>query len=240
MNITEFATVIGADLQATYNTTLGYWQASFRRAETKEGAILTSAWGSGPTANVAIEDYARQLRGKLLVLNAWSEADRKEFRVPLTLDCPFCAKPPAISTDEYSTIIECLNPDCLGPSHTEECQHDEDTEYQARAIARWNTRPGASVEADPSPPGLRPSGAHQGQGAADNQGDPGWREDVLRIALHRIAGAFPESITANIARKALKDIGRPYTPVPPEAAAQAAQQDVPGQSAPTPPPRSTT
>ena len=58
------------------------WYAHFNHTETKEGPCLVSTHGNGPTQQAAIVDYARQISGKLLVINAFS-SDRKEIQVPI-------------------------------------------------------------------------------------------------------------------------------------------------------------
>ncbi len=56
--------------------------ASFEHAEVKDGPILSSAYGNGTSEAEAIADYARQISGKLLVIDATSE-DRFEIEVPI-------------------------------------------------------------------------------------------------------------------------------------------------------------
>jgi hypothetical protein len=67
--------------------------------------------------------------------------------VDIALPCPFCGEYPDFSSDEHSTIIECVGRDCVRPSWCDEAGYDGDDEHEKRAIAAWNHRPTASVEA---------------------------------------------------------------------------------------------
>ncbi|MGD9697532.1 hypothetical protein [Acinetobacter sp.] len=60
----------------------GNWYAHFENSDIKEGAILKRAYGNGVNKENAIKNYADEISGTLLVLNAMSD-DRKEIRVPL-------------------------------------------------------------------------------------------------------------------------------------------------------------
>lgn len=55
--------------------------AEFQCCEVKEGRVLCSYYGDGPTPEAAMEDYARRISGKLLVMNAYSPT-RKEIQAP--------------------------------------------------------------------------------------------------------------------------------------------------------------
>lgn len=59
----------------------GRWYAHFRSCEVKQGNMLSGTYGEGPDPNAAIDDYAKILRGRLLVVNAYSP-DRREIQCP--------------------------------------------------------------------------------------------------------------------------------------------------------------
>jgi hypothetical protein len=49
--------------------------------ETQNGGILTGTYGDGDTPEEAVDDFARNIRGKRLVKNAYKD-DRREFCAP--------------------------------------------------------------------------------------------------------------------------------------------------------------
>ena len=60
---------------------LGRYMASFEDAEVKDGSVLISTFGNGDTPEEAISDYARQIEGKLMVIDAF-KPNRNEIWVP--------------------------------------------------------------------------------------------------------------------------------------------------------------
>jgi hypothetical protein len=76
---------------------LSRFYASFHRAEVKAGGILASPSGNGKTIKAAIKDYAKQIQGQILVVNAYASASkdpllpasdmRREIQVPKKLHC---------------------------------------------------------------------------------------------------------------------------------------------------------
>lgn len=60
------------------------WHVCFPKTETKTDGILRSAFGTGSTKAMARIDYANEIRGKLLVLNAY-KSSRRSFLVPVYL-----------------------------------------------------------------------------------------------------------------------------------------------------------
>lgn len=58
------------------------WCAYFENAEVKDGRMLIGLHGNGATKRDAMKDYARQISGKLLVINAFSTEGRREVYVP--------------------------------------------------------------------------------------------------------------------------------------------------------------
>lgn len=66
------------------------WLAQIERCELKDGSILSGNYGTGKTPDQAIEDYVKQIRGKLIVINATSEKYRKEYVVPANVFYACC------------------------------------------------------------------------------------------------------------------------------------------------------
>jgi hypothetical protein len=88
MNIEEYADALNLQLDITRHANQGNrYTASFEHCEIKDSAessVLSSAYGNGYSPATAIEDYAKKIKGKLLVVNAMS-LDRREYFVPRTL-----------------------------------------------------------------------------------------------------------------------------------------------------------
>lgn len=59
----------------------GEFRVSFKNVEIKTGSILSSGNGYGKSKQEAINDYARIISNKLLVVNAYKD-NRKEIRCP--------------------------------------------------------------------------------------------------------------------------------------------------------------
>lgn len=57
------------------------YYASFANAEIKYGGCLLGACGDGSTERLAIEEYAKEISGHRLVINAMNE-NRREIDVP--------------------------------------------------------------------------------------------------------------------------------------------------------------
>lgn len=57
--------------------------AHFENAEVKDGIILIGNFGNGHTPKEAIENYAKEISGKLLVIRAMSKKNRREIYVPV-------------------------------------------------------------------------------------------------------------------------------------------------------------
>lgn len=84
----KFADNIGKELHIVYHPGQPQYRryfAQFHHAETLEGSILTSAYGTGSTPEKAVEAYFRGIRGKTLVFNAHMDR-REEFEVPDRID----------------------------------------------------------------------------------------------------------------------------------------------------------
>ncbi len=86
MNIREFSKVINQRLSITGsanqdNLSKVCWSATFERGEIKEGYILSNTFGYGSTPLLALRNYARQIKGKVIVFDAYKK-DRQTFDVP--------------------------------------------------------------------------------------------------------------------------------------------------------------
>jgi hypothetical protein len=80
-----FLDAIDVSLVVTrYSNQKGRWTATIVSAEIKEGSMLCGTHGNGSYPEEAIEDYVQKIKGKLLILNAYS-GSRKEILVPTTL-----------------------------------------------------------------------------------------------------------------------------------------------------------
>lgn len=58
------------------------YYASFKGCETLSGSVLCGDYGNGSTPDQAMSDYAKQISGKRLVVDAYT-AGRKEILVPI-------------------------------------------------------------------------------------------------------------------------------------------------------------
>ena len=89
MNIEEYCDILNINIRITYyHNQNKRWSASFDGGEIKEDAgssILKSEYGTGKTPELAMIDYLFSVRGKVLVLNAMSETNRREYVIPVDL-----------------------------------------------------------------------------------------------------------------------------------------------------------
>ena len=53
----------------------------YHGAEILDGNFLRAGFGRGNSIDEAMNDYYRQIKGKTLVVKAFSDSDRKEYRV---------------------------------------------------------------------------------------------------------------------------------------------------------------
>ena len=90
MNIKDFFTAINVDLEVKPHPDGGF-TAHGQYCETLEGAMLRSEWGTGSTRKKALDNYARLISGKRLVVNAMGPA-RREYNVPSLLPKPRATK----------------------------------------------------------------------------------------------------------------------------------------------------
>jgi hypothetical protein len=85
MTLNELSTVAGLELTCELHP--WGWAARFKECEVKDqpdDGVLAGMYGEGPTPEAALDDYAQQLHGKILVHKAMSD-QRREFRIPDTL-----------------------------------------------------------------------------------------------------------------------------------------------------------
>lgn len=59
------------------------YYAHFEDSDVKEGRMLRGAFGNGSTEQDAIKDYAKQISGQILIIDAFSVLGRREIAVPL-------------------------------------------------------------------------------------------------------------------------------------------------------------
>lgn len=89
MRLDEYADTLNLTLRILrYPNQNERWVASFDDCETKDdmsSCILASTYGEGGCPETAVEDYLRQIRGRILVQHATSKTYRREYVVPKTL-----------------------------------------------------------------------------------------------------------------------------------------------------------
>jgi len=83
VTITELCCVRNLDLRVHYNAMLCTYQANIEHACVKCGCMLRGEWGGGPTADAAVADYVRRIKGKALAVQLSS--GRIDFSIPETL-----------------------------------------------------------------------------------------------------------------------------------------------------------
>ena len=89
MNIEEYADALNLELEIRrYPNQCNRYAASFENCETKASAddgCLTGTYGNGDSPSGAVVDYVQQIRGKILVHQAYSGDKRREYVVPKNL-----------------------------------------------------------------------------------------------------------------------------------------------------------
>jgi hypothetical protein len=82
MTFYEYADVLNVDIRVIrYHNQNDRWSARFQDCEVKDGAVLRTTSGEGKTPELAISDYIKQIRGKRIIFNAYTD-NRREFTVP--------------------------------------------------------------------------------------------------------------------------------------------------------------
>jgi len=85
MTLAEYADIIRCDIIITrYHNQNDRYTVQFEGSEIKEGEFLSGIYGNADTIAGAIEDYVDKIKGKLLVIGAYTES-RREYGVPNTL-----------------------------------------------------------------------------------------------------------------------------------------------------------
>jgi hypothetical protein len=80
MNVKDFFAAINVELEIVALVS-GSYDVRGRYCEIKDGCILATNYGRGDTRKKALDDYAANISGKRLVVNAMGP-DRKEYDVP--------------------------------------------------------------------------------------------------------------------------------------------------------------
>jgi len=90
MKFTEYCDIINCNIKITYyHNQKNRWSAAIEYADTKKttsSGVLEGTYGNGKNPEEAISDYIEKISGKLLVLNAMSKENRREYKVPLGLE----------------------------------------------------------------------------------------------------------------------------------------------------------
>ena len=89
MDIKEYCDALGLQLVLTrHSNQEGRWSARLHTCEFKShplSASLESTHGNGITCRAAVADMVELIRGRVMVVNATSATDRREYRVPTDL-----------------------------------------------------------------------------------------------------------------------------------------------------------
>lgn len=82
INLFVFLDIINCNLELRrFANQSGRWLAKIENGEIKNGNLLSGIYGNGNNPKEAIMDYVKQIKGKLLIINAINN-NRKEFKVP--------------------------------------------------------------------------------------------------------------------------------------------------------------
>lgn len=85
MTISEFSDVANVTIEIRCSPrSSGPWIADIERGEIKGHGVLTSTTGWGKTPSEALEAMIKGIRGKTLVIGAYTDA-RREIQIPKTL-----------------------------------------------------------------------------------------------------------------------------------------------------------
>ena len=83
MKLAELEVILDKELKI-WESKIAKYCVCFDSVEISDGHFLISASGHGDTKRKAKKDYAEQLAGKTIVVNAYT-LHRREFTIPLTL-----------------------------------------------------------------------------------------------------------------------------------------------------------
>jgi hypothetical protein len=85
MSIGELSDLLDIQIEMTrYPNQSNRWTAKFKSCETKDkksDPVLTGTYGNGFSPSEALSDYAYAIRGKVLIIDSYTER-RREFVVP--------------------------------------------------------------------------------------------------------------------------------------------------------------
>ena len=86
MDILEYADALNLEIELRrYPNQNGRWTARFSKSETKDNiddCCLTGTYGNGVHPDNALWNYAKEISGKILVINAMDKERRMEYKVP--------------------------------------------------------------------------------------------------------------------------------------------------------------
>ncbi len=89
MRLGEYADVLNLDIEIRrYHNQDNRYCAQLEHCEVKDeptSSCISSAHGNGRTPEEAMQDYCNQIRGRLLVVNAFDKVERREYRVPMEI-----------------------------------------------------------------------------------------------------------------------------------------------------------
>jgi hypothetical protein len=83
LTLNELADLIDVNISLLrYAGQAGRWTCQFSGVEVMESGCLTSAFGNGSTPQEAMEDFAKNIKGKRIAIGAFTPR-RREFNIPL-------------------------------------------------------------------------------------------------------------------------------------------------------------
>jgi len=86
MRLEQFADIIGVNLEITYYANQdGRFCTQLANTAVREGAVNRYTFGNGKTYEESAREYAREIQGTTIVVDAYSESRRKEYNVPKDL-----------------------------------------------------------------------------------------------------------------------------------------------------------
>lgn len=85
MNLEELSIIIGKQIEVGWNDNFKEFHVSMPSVEISEGCVLIGTFGTGKTPESAKHNYAKQLAGKKIVVDAMREY-RKEYQIPDSLE----------------------------------------------------------------------------------------------------------------------------------------------------------
>jgi hypothetical protein len=87
MYLFEFADTIKKSIVLRrFSNQSGRWICMFDHSLIKDGGLLIAEYGNGSTPDEAINEYMENIRGKVIVFDAYDNENRQEYYVPKTLE----------------------------------------------------------------------------------------------------------------------------------------------------------